>query len=71
MCMIFLGITTGLRVSAIANIDIEDIDLDNKTLKTIEKGNYYRTVWLSDKMVELIKDWLKDRQKLIQEWSQK
>lgn len=68
LCMIFLGITTGLRVSAISNIDIDDIDLDNKTLKTIEKGNYTRTIFLSDKMVELIQDWIKDRERIVNEY---
>jgi len=65
LCIILLGITTGLRISAISNIDIDDIDFNNKTLKTIEKGNYERTIFLSDKMIELIKDWIADREKLL------
>lgn len=64
LCIVFLGITTGLRVSAITNIDIKDIDFNSKTLKTIEKGNYERIIYLSDKMIELINKWIKDREKI-------
>lgn len=65
LCIVLLGITTGLRVSAITNIDIEDIDFEAKTIKTIEKGNYERYVFLSDKVIEIIKMWMKDREKLL------
>ena len=65
LCIILLGITTGLRVSAITNIDINDIDFEEKTIKTIEKGNYERYIYLSDKMIELITIWIKDRNKLL------
>jgi site-specific recombinase XerD len=65
LCIILLGITTGLRVSAISNIDISDIDFENKTLRTIEKGGYERTIYLSDKLIEVINEWLKDRSILL------
>lgn len=68
LCIVLLGITTGLRVSAITNIDIEDIDFKNKTLKTIEKGNYERTIYLSDKIIDLLYKWLEDRNKIIKEY---
>ena len=65
MCIVMLGITTGLRVNAITNIDISDINFYEKTLITIEKGGYERTIYLSDKMISLIWDWIKDRRKII------
>ena len=67
LCLISLGITTGLRVSALSNIDIDDIDFQEKSIKTIEKGNVERTVYLSDKMIELIKIWMKDREVLLKD----
>ena len=42
LCIIMLGIATGLRVTALANVDIGDIDFKKKKLKTIEKGEYER-----------------------------
>lgn len=65
LCIVLLGITTGLRVSAISNIDIADIDFENKILKTIEKGNYEREIFLSDKMIEKLKVWIYEREKLM------
>lgn len=65
LCIVLLGVTTGLRVSAITNIDIDDINFKDKTIKTIEKGNYERYIFLSDKMIEIIKAWMSDREKLL------
>lgn len=69
LCIISLGITTGLRVSAIANLDVSDIDFQNKTLKTIEKGNYERTIYLSDKIIQIINNWLTDRSVLLGDYT--
>ena len=65
LCIVFLGITTGLRVSAIANIDIDDINFEEKTITTIEKGEKERTVFLSDKMIKMLELWLIDREKIL------
>ena len=65
LCIVLIGITTGLRVSAITNIDCNDINFEEKTIKTIEKGNYEREIFLSDKMIDVLNKWLNDRQKLL------
>lgn len=65
LCIVMLGITTGLRVSAITNIDLDDINFKEKTLNTIEKGNFERTIYLSDKLIEIIQLWIKDRNKIL------
>ena len=65
LCIVMLGIVTGLRISAISNIDVSDIDFENKTLRTVEKGNFERTVYLSDKILEIINDWIKDRYNIL------
>ena len=65
LCLIMLGISTGLRVTAISNIDIKDIDFKEKTLHTIEKGNIERTIYLSDKLIDIINTWMIDRQKIL------
>lgn len=62
LCIITLGCATGLRVSAIRNIDIEDIDFKNKTIKVIEKGNKAREVFIEDNTIEMIKTWMKERE---------
>lgn len=58
-----LGITTGLRVSAISQLNIEDVDLENKRLQVIEKGDRYRVIEFGDNLKELFENYLKDREK--------
>lgn len=58
-----LGITTGLRVSAISQLNIEDVDLDNKRLQVIEKGDKYRVIEFGDNLKELFENYLNDREK--------
>lgn len=65
LCIVFLAITTGLRVSAITNIDISDINFEEKFIVTIEKGGIERRVYLSDKMINIIKEWMNDRVNLL------
>lgn len=63
ICIISLGISTGLRVSAITQIDIDDIDFKNNTLQVIEKGNKYRVIDFGDNLKQKIIDWIDDRNK--------
>lgn len=58
-----LGITTGLRVSAISQLNIEDIDLKHNKLQVVEKGNKYRVVEFGENLNALFVAYLEDRQK--------
>ena len=57
--MIYLLMATGLRVTALRSINVDDIDWDNNTLTVIDKGDktqtYYITEDLMDKL-ENVKD---------------
>lgn len=66
-CIFVLGITTGLRVSAICNIDLSDINLKKHEIKVIEKGNKPRTVKLGTTVCEVIEDWMADREEKLNE----
>jgi len=61
LCIVQLGCATGLRVSAIVNIDIDDIDFEQMTIKVVEKGNKVRTIYIGENTVNSIKNWLKER----------
>jgi site-specific recombinase XerD len=63
LCIISMGISTGLRVSAITQINIEDIDLEHNTINVIEKGNKYRTISFGNKLKKNLITWLQDREK--------
>lgn len=56
-------ITTGIRVTALVQINIEDIN-DN-VLRIIDKGNKYREFYLSDQVMELLKLWMRQRSVLV------
>lgn len=61
-CIVALGLGTGLRVSAMVNINIEDIDFITNTIKVIEKGRKTREIKFAEKLRNLLLNWLKDRE---------
>lgn len=61
LCIISMGISTGLRVSAITQINLEDIDFENNTIRVIEKGNKYRTIYFGENLKCKIIEWIKDK----------
>lgn len=67
LCILNLGCSTGLRVSAIINIDLDDIDFDNKTITVIEKGNKKRVICIGENTLNSISKWMMDRQRILGE----
>lgn len=63
MCILKIGFATGLRVSAIAQIDIGDVDLSNNRIKVTEKGDKDYDVLIGENLKEQIVAWLEDRKK--------
>lgn len=61
-CIVAMGLGTGLRVSAIVNIDMEDIDFRTKTIRVIEKGRKSREIKFGDNLRNLLLIWMKDRE---------
>lgn len=61
LAIVMLGCTTGLRCSAITEINIEDIDFTNNIIKVIEKGNKGRFINVGTKTMTVISDWIEDR----------
>lgn len=62
LCLISLALSTGLRVSAITQINIDDIDFDNNTIKVIEKGDKTRYINFGDNLKKLIENCINDRE---------
>ena len=63
--ILHLFLTSGLRLSELKNLNIEDLDLDNKKFSIIGKGNKERTGYLNDMTKEALIDYLKVRDTLI------
>lgn len=53
--------TTGMRKTALEEINVRDIDLEKHTLDIIDKGHKSFTYYLSDEVIKVINRWLIDR----------
>lgn len=62
LCLLKLGFATGLRRSAIVQVDIDDLDLSHNRIRITEKGDRDYYVMIGDKVKEQIQLWLKDRE---------
>lgn len=64
LCILAFGFSTGLRVSAIAQINYEDINFANNTIRVIEKGNKEREITIGTCAKQYLSKWLVDRANL-------
>lgn len=62
VCIVAMGLGTGLRVSAIVNINIEDVDFTTNSIKVIEKGRKTREIKFAENLRNLLLVWIKDRE---------
>lgn len=62
LCIVSLALSTGLRISAISQANIEDINFETNTIHVIEKEEYYRDIQFGTKMRGLLLSWIKDRE---------
>ena len=65
LAIIALGCSTGLRISEILNIDMEDINMENKTIEVIVKGDRRRTIYFGDNTKNLLQEWIDDREMIL------
>ena len=63
LCLLKLGFSTGLRISAIVEIDMDDLDLEHNQIKVTEKGDRDYNVIIGDNLKNQIMLWLNDRKK--------
>lgn len=64
MAILLLFMTTGMRREEMREINIEDIDLMEKKLYIVIKGNRRRNLELADNVLSYICAWLDDRKEL-------
>mgnify|MGYP002622286203 CR=1 FL=1 len=63
LAIFVLGVRTGLRITSIREINIEDIDFDEKCITVTEKGNKQRVVYFGDDTKRILNDWIGVRPK--------
>ena len=59
--VISLALATGLRVGALSNINIDDINFENNVINVIEKRQKVRGINIGDNMKNMLKDWVEVR----------
>lgn len=62
-CIIILFLNCALRLSELCSINLSDIDWENNTLSIIGKGDKERLIFLNNRVISSIKEYLKDRAK--------
>ncbi len=61
--IISLALATGLRVSALVNINIDDVDLNNSVISVIEKRQKVRSINIGENTKNMLKEWIEVREK--------
>lgn len=62
LSIIMLFMTTGMRREALSEINIEDLDLEEKRLTVIDKGMKRHVYTLSDKVIDSVNEWISLRE---------
>lgn len=57
--MVFM--TTGMRKSALINIELDDVDLDERTLTVVDKERKTHTYVINDALLDSLQEWLSVR----------
>jgi integrase/recombinase XerC len=67
MCVLVIFMTTGMRRTALSQINVQDIDFDNKTLVIRDKGDKEHEYELNKYQLTAIESWLKARNEILEE----
>lgn len=59
-----LALSTGMRVGAIVNLNVDDINFDENVIRVIEKGNKHRGIPIGENTAQLLQDWITVRNKV-------
>lgn len=63
--LFWLPVINGIRVGALSQINVDDINLEGKYIEVIEKGDRYRKIYFDDKAFRVINLWLTQRRTLL------
>ena len=60
-----IPVINGIRIEALIEVNMEDINLDNRTITVTEKGNITKDVYIDDKTVKYIRHWKRVREEIL------
>ena len=58
-------LNTGMRCAALYKLNVDNINMETKKLTTVDKGRKYQEYFLSDDLLEVLSDWLIEREILL------
>lgn len=67
LALVQLLLNTGIRISAVNQLDIEDINFENGFVYVPEKGDKTRKILLNKEVLTCLGEWLKIRKKMLDE----
>lgn len=65
MAIFRIFLVTGIRLSALTEIDVSEYDLESKVLQITDKRRKFREVVLDDESAELLSNWIVKRKELL------
>lgn len=65
MAVFQVFLNTGMRLSALVSLNVDDYDSQKKTIAVTDKGNKVRFFVIGDSASEALNKWLKERERLI------
>ena len=66
--MVILLMTTGIRRTALVEINVDQIDFEKEIVEVVDKGDKYRSCPLSASAIEALQIWMKKREELIEKY---
>ena len=67
-CIMLIFMTTGIRRTALQEINVEDVDLTKQTLYVTDKGHKTHKFYLNDKTILALEEWLLDRYSIVNDF---
>lgn len=67
LAILYTFIFTGMRESALCEIDLNKIDFDNGTIEVIDKGHKVNTYTISETLKKSLQDWINERKKIMKD----
>lgn len=65
LAVIMIFLNTGMRISALYKLNVEDINVDDRTIMVTDKGSKVFTYNISDGLLEYINNWLDKRESFV------
>lgn len=63
--IIFTLLNTGMRCAALYKLNVDNINIEEKKLTTVDKGRKYQEYFLSNDLLQVLSDWIKEREILL------